>query len=85
VATSQNRPALPATSPRRRTVSAARQWLRTVQLRIHCTQNPAGFRVSRTSDQAARRPWCLSRDQWLDQSRYHVIPFDDNHGAGRSQ
>jgi hypothetical protein len=82
VATGQNRPAPPATMPQRRAMITARRWPRTVQLCIHCRQNPAGFWVSHTSDQTVRRPWCLSCCQELDQSRYHVIPFD-GHGAGR--
>jgi hypothetical protein len=57
---------------------------RTVQLCIHCQQNPAGFWVSRTSDHTARRPWCLSCCQLLDPGRYGVIPFDSHRcGAGR--
>lgn len=82
VATSQNRPDPPMMAPRRRMMTAPRS--RTVQLCIHC-QNPAGFWVSRTSDQTVRRPWCLSCCQWLDPGRYQVIPFDGHHGAGRSQ
>jgi hypothetical protein len=85
VATGQNRAAPPATMPRRRLVTAARLWPRTVQLCIHCRQNPAGFWDRRTRDQTARRPWCLSCCQGLDQSRYHVIPFDGHNGAGRFQ
>jgi hypothetical protein len=84
VATGQNRPAPPATMPRRMMIGP-RPRPRTVQLCIHCRQNPAGFWVSRTSDQIARRPWCLSCCQWLDPSRYQVIPFDGHGGAGRFQ
>lgn len=84
VATGQNRPA-PSTTPRRRGMIASRLRPRTVQLCIHCRQNPAGFWVSRTRDQTVRRPWCLSCCQGLDHSRYHVTPFDGHHGAGRFQ
>jgi len=74
VATGQHRPAASTTMPPR-----------TVPLCIHCRQNPAGFWVSHTSDQTVRRPRCLSCCQELDQSRYHVIPFDGHDGAGRFQ
>jgi hypothetical protein len=57
----------------------------TVQLCIHCHHNPAGFWVSHTSDQTARRPWCLTCCQQLDPGRYHAIPFDGHGGAGRFQ
>ena len=85
VAAGQNRPAPTPTMPRRRTMTAP--WLRprTVQLCIHCRHNPAGFWVSHTRDQTVRRPWCLSCCQELGQTRYHVIPFDRHHGAGRFQ
>jgi hypothetical protein len=56
---------------------------RTVQLCIHCRHNPAGFWISRTRDQTARRPWCLSCCQGLDQSRYRVIRFDGHDSARR--
>jgi hypothetical protein len=85
VATGQNRPALPATMPRRRLMIAPLLRPRTVQLCIHCRQKPAGFWVSHTSDQTARRPWCLSCCRWLDQSRYHMISFDGHDGARRSR
>ena len=49
---------------------------RTVQLCIHCRHNPAGFWVSRDSDQTVRRPWCLSCCQDLDPSCHHIKPFD---------
>jgi hypothetical protein len=69
--------------PQRRTMIVPRLRPRTVQLCIHCRQNPAGFWVSQTSDQTARRPWCLSCCQWLDPGRYHVIPFESHGGTGR--
>jgi hypothetical protein len=48
----------------------------TIQVCIHCQRNPAGFWVSRTSDQTARRPWCLSCCHQLDPGSYHLKPFD---------
>ena len=83
VATGQSRAAAPATMPRRRLMIAPLLRPRTVQLCIHCRHNPAGFWVSHMGDQTARRPWCLSCCGGLDQSRYHVIPFDGHDGAGR--
>jgi hypothetical protein len=50
--------------------------LHTIQLCIHCQHNPAGFWVSRDSDQTVRRPWCLSCCQDLDPSCHHITPFD---------
>jgi len=85
VATGQNRPAPPAMAPQPRMMTAPRLRPRTVQLCIHCHQNPAGFWVSHTSGQTVRRPWCLSCCQWLDPGRYQVIPFDGHDGAGRSR
>jgi hypothetical protein len=85
VATGQHRPAPTTTMSQRRAMIAPRLQSRTVQLCIHCHQNPAGFWVSRTSDRTVRRPWCLSCCQGLNQSRYHVIPFDGRDDAGRFQ
>jgi hypothetical protein len=48
----------------------------TIQLCIHCGHNPAGFWVSRDSDQTVRRPWCLSCCQDLDPACHHIRPFD---------
>ena len=48
---------------------------RTVQLCIHCRENPAGFWVSRKDASVVRRPWCLSCCQELDLSSCHVIRF----------
>jgi len=48
---------------------------RTIQLCIHCRENPAGFWVSSTGGQTARRPWCLSCCDGLDPSSYAVTPF----------
>jgi hypothetical protein len=47
----------------------------TVQLCIHCQENPAGFWVSHKSAKAARRPWCLSCCDVLDRGRYDVTRF----------
>jgi hypothetical protein len=60
----------------RRTTTAARLLPHTVQLCIHCRQNPAGFWVSQTGGRTVRRPWCLSCGQGLDRDRCDVIPFD---------
>jgi hypothetical protein len=83
VATGQNRAAPPTAMPQRRMINAPRLRPRTVQLCIRCRHNPAGFWVSRTRDQTARRPWCLSCCQHLDPGRYQMIPFDGHDGAGR--
>ena len=48
---------------------------RTIQLCIHCQQNPAGFWVSRQNGTVARRPWCLSCSQELDPRVCEVTPF----------
>jgi len=48
----------------------------TIQLCIHCRQNPAGFWVSRNGSQTVRCPWCLSCCQDLHPCCYHVNPFD---------
>lgn len=58
----------------------------TVQLCIHCRQNPAGFWVSH-KHATARRPWCLSCCSELDWSRYDLIPLggqQDPNGFARS-
>jgi hypothetical protein len=65
-----------ATTPRRRAATAPRLLPRTVQLCIHCRQNPAGFWVSGHGDRTARRPWCLACCQELDLGCCAVIPFD---------
>lgn len=49
----------------------------TLQLCIHCHQNPAGFWVSRKHARTVRRPWCLSCCAELDRSRYDLIPFSE--------
>jgi len=48
----------------------------TIQLCIHCRDNPAGFWVSRTGDKTVRRPWCLSCCEGLDWDRCDMTPFD---------
>jgi hypothetical protein len=50
---------------------------RTVQLCVHCRENPAGFWVSRKGAQVVRRPWCLSCCQVLDPSSCDVVRFGD--------
>jgi len=75
-AAGQNWPVPATANPRRRTRAAPFPLPHTTQLCIHCRQNPAGFWVSRTSDQTVRRPWCLSCCQDLDPDNYHLNPFD---------
>jgi hypothetical protein len=48
---------------------------RTVQICIHCMENPAGFWVSRRSSKVVHRPWCLSCCQELDPGLCDVTPF----------
>ena len=72
-----------AATPQWRMMTAARLRPRIVQLCIRCRQNPAGFWVSHTGDQTARRPWRLSCCQALGPSRYHVIGSDGHGGVGR--
>ncbi len=76
VAAGQNRPAATTTNSRRRTLPVSRLLPHTIQLCIHCRQNPAGFWVSRTSGQTVRRAWCLSCCQDLDPDSHHIRPFD---------
>lgn len=47
----------------------------TVQLCIHCQENPAGFWVSRRPGRVTHRPWCLSCCQELDRDLCEVTPF----------
>jgi hypothetical protein len=75
-AAGQNWPASATANPRRRAIPTPRLLPHTIQLCIHCRHNPAGFWVSRTSSQTARRPWCLSCCQDLDPGCYHINPFD---------
>ena len=76
VAAGQNGPARTTTNSRRRTIAMGRLLPHTIQLCIHCRHNPAGFWVSRDSDQTVRRPWCLSCCQDLDPACHHIRPFD---------
>jgi hypothetical protein len=76
VAAGHTKPAPMTASSRRRTIPMLRLLPHTIQLCIHCRQNPAGFWVSRTSDQTVRRPWCLSCCQDLDPDCYQIKPFD---------
>jgi hypothetical protein len=63
------------TTASRRTRAAAGLLPRTVQLCVHCRQNPAGFWVSQTGGRTVRRPWCLSCSQGLDRDHSNAIPF----------
>lgn len=76
VAAGQNRPAPAITHSRWRTITTPRLLPHTVQLCIHCRQNPARFWISHTSDQTARRPWCLCCCRDLDPACHHIKPFD---------
>jgi len=76
VAAGQNRPAPAPANPRPPAITAHLPRPHTIQLCIHCWHNPAGFWVSHTSDQTARRPWCLSCCQNLNPDRCHVTPFE---------
>jgi len=76
LAVGQIGPAPANANSRRRTIPLPRLLPHTIQLCIHCRHNPAGFWVSRTSDQTARRPWCLSCCQDLDPAGHHITPFD---------
>jgi hypothetical protein len=76
-------PALAPTQPapgtansRWRTIATPGVRPHTIQLCVHCWQNPAGFWVSRSGDLTVRRPWCLSCCQDLDSARHHIRPFD---------
>jgi hypothetical protein len=73
---SRSRPANRGRGPVHRPPAAPGLLPRTVQLCIHCRQNPAGFWVSCRGGQTVRRPWCVSCCQELDQDRCDVIPFD---------
>jgi hypothetical protein len=48
----------------------------TIQLCVHCRENPAGFWVNHSSDKTVRRPWCLSCCDELDRGLCNMIPFD---------
>jgi len=72
---------LAPTHSRRRAITVPHLLPHTIQLCIHCRQNPAGFWVSRNSRQTVRRPLCLSCCQDLDLCRYHLEPFDSQNKA----
>jgi hypothetical protein len=76
VAPGRNRPVPRTTNSRWRTIITPRLLPHTIQLCVHCRQNPAGFWVSRSGDQTVRRPWCLSCCQGLDAACHHIRPFD---------
>ena len=66
----------PDMQPRRpRTIFTRGLLPRTVQLCVHCRDNPAGFWVSRKDASVVRRPWCLSCCQVLDPSSCDMTPF----------
>jgi hypothetical protein len=66
---------LPAPGQQQLAAQQVRGRARTVQLCIHCRQNPAGFWVSRHRGTVTRRPWCLTCCQELDQGLCDVTPF----------
>ena len=66
---------LPAPARQQLAAQETRSRGRTIRLCIHCMENPAGFWVSRNNGKVARRPWCLSCCQELDQGLCDVIPF----------
>ena len=76
VAVGQTRLAATTANSRWRRIPMPRMLPHTIQLCIHCRHNPAGFWVSRDSDQTVRRPWCLSCCQDLDPACHHIKPFD---------
>jgi hypothetical protein len=76
IAAGHTRLAPTTATSRSRAIPVPRLLPHTIQLCIHCRHNPAGFWVSRTSDQTVRRPWCLSCCQDLDPACHHIKPFD---------
>ena len=56
VAARQDRPAARTANFRWRTIATPHRLPHTIQLCIHCRQNPAGFWVSRSGSQTVRRP-----------------------------
>ena len=76
VAAGHSRPAPTITNFRRRPITMPRLLPHTIQLCIHCQQNPAGFWVSHNGDQMVRRPWCLSCCQNLVPACHHITPFE---------
>jgi hypothetical protein len=66
---------LPPQAQEQLAAQETRAWGRTVQLCIHCQENPAGFWVGGLGSKVVHRPWCLSCCQELDQELCEVIPF----------
>jgi hypothetical protein len=66
---------LPAQAQEQLAGQEARTKTRTVQICIHCMENPAGFWVSRRSSKVVHRPWCLSCCRELDPGLCDVVPF----------
>ena len=71
IATSESRVGVRPQRPRERlrTRAVPAQLPHTIQLCIHCRENPAGFWVSRTGGKTVHRPWCLSCCEGLDRDR----------------
>ncbi len=69
----QNWPENTTTSSRPCTMIAPGLLPHTLQLCIHCQQDPAGFWVSQKHASTVRRPWCLSCCDELDWRRYDLI------------
>ena len=65
----------PAPHGKQRTMIEPGLLPRTLQLCIHCQDNPASFWVSPGNGKVARRPWCLSCCQELDRDRCDVTPI----------
>jgi hypothetical protein len=78
IAKSELRVGMPPQEPHERLrARALPAWLpHTIQLCIHCRENPAGFWVSRAGDKTVRRPWCLSCCEGLDPDCCDMILFD---------
>jgi hypothetical protein len=65
----------PVPPGRQRTMTEPGLLPRTLQLCIHCQDNPASFWVTPGNGKVARRPWCLSCCQELDRDRCDVTPI----------
>ena len=78
VATSEPRVGVRPQPPREklRTRAVPARLPHTIQVCIHCRENPAGFWVSRTGGKTVRRPWCLSCCAGLDRDRCDMTPFE---------
>ena len=78
IATSEPRVGVQRQLPREklRTRAVPARLPHTIQVCIHCRENPAGFWVSRTGGKTVRRPWCLSCCAGLDRDRCDMIPFE---------